>query len=78
MCRYFGGTGKLGTPLIILRVGTRRYLALTQAVRVGDLARFSAVVKEFRPTFEADKNYTLILRLRHNVIKTGVRMISLS
>mmetsp|Transcript_4996 Transcript_4996/g.12935 ORF Transcript_4996/g.12935 Transcript_4996/m.12935 type:complete len:491 (+) Transcript_4996:44-1516(+) len=61
-----------------VRRSLKPYLALTQAVRVGDLARFSAVVQQFRPTFEQDKNYTLILRLRHNVIKTGVRMISVS
>jgi 26S proteasome regulatory subunit N3 len=28
--------------------------------------------------FKGDKTYTLILRLRHNVIKTGIRRISLS
>jgi len=28
--------------------------------------------------FSAEGTYTLIVRLRHNVIKTGVRMINLS
>ena len=66
------------------------------AVRVGDVARFTAVVKEFTAQFQADHTYTLILRyrllflfyrrdfhgllhsLRHNVIKTGIRIICLS
>ena len=28
--------------------------------------------------FQTERTYTLIIRLRHNVIKTGIRMISLS
>ncbi|EIE84168.1 hypothetical protein G6F46_001965 [Rhizopus delemar] len=54
------------------------YLAITQAVRIGDLAKFQEGLGQFDATFKKDKTYTLILRLRHNVIKTGIRMISLS
>ncbi|RKP20731.1 PCI-domain-containing protein, partial [Rozella allomycis CSF55] len=54
------------------------YLHLTRAVRVGDLAAFQDVLQKYMNTFKNDKTYTLILRLRHNVIKTAVRMISLS
>jgi 26S proteasome regulatory subunit N3 len=32
----------------------------------------------FGKVFQQDKNMTLILRLRHNVIKTGIRRISVS
>ena len=32
----------------------------------------------FGAKFQTENTYTLIVRLRHNVIKTGVRMISLS
>lgn len=39
---------------------------------------FNEVLENLHTQFEADHTYTLILRLRHNVIKTGIRMISLS
>jgi len=54
------------------------YFQLTQAVRMGNVTKFNAVVAEFGATFRADKNFTLIMRLRHNVIKTGVRMVNVS
>lgn len=54
------------------------YFQLTQAVRTGNLSRFNETLENFAPKFQADHTYTLIIRLRHNVIKTGVRMINLS
>ncbi|KAK7092644.1 26S proteasome non-ATPase regulatory subunit 3-like [Littorina saxatilis] len=54
------------------------YFQLTQAVRQGDLRKFNEALAKFGPKFQTDHTYTLIIRLRHNVIKTGVRMISLS
>ncbi|XP_052389573.1 26S proteasome non-ATPase regulatory subunit 3 isoform X1 [Carassius gibelio] len=54
------------------------YFLLTQAVRAGHLATFNQALDQFGEKFQADGTYTLIIRLRHNVIKTGVRMISLS
>lgn len=35
-------------------------------------------MKKYQAQFSADKTYTLIVRLRQNVIKTGVRHLSLS
>lgn len=54
------------------------YLLLVQAVRVGNLGDFENVVKQHGESFKRDGTYTLILRLRQNVIKTGIRMMSLS
>ncbi|RDW73734.1 hypothetical protein BP5796_07176 [Coleophoma crateriformis] len=54
------------------------YLLLVQAVRVGNLEEFETVIKQHSETFRRDGTYTLILRLRQNVIKTGIRMMSLS
>ncbi|KAK6180867.1 hypothetical protein SNE40_008843 [Patella caerulea] len=54
------------------------YFLLTQAVRGGNLNKFNSVLAKFGSKFQAEDTYTLIIRLRHNVIKTGVRMISLS
>ncbi|KAK2753824.1 26S proteasome non-ATPase regulatory subunit [Onygenales sp. PD_40] len=54
------------------------YLLLVQAVSIGDLDGFLNIVQTHGSTFRRDGTYTLILRLRQNVIKTGIRMMSLS
>ena len=54
------------------------YFELVQGVRVGDLESFLNTVHTHQASFRKDGNYTLILRLRQNVIKTGIRMMSLS
>ncbi|KAL4922167.1 hypothetical protein BDW62DRAFT_207919 [Aspergillus aurantiobrunneus] len=54
------------------------YFLLVQAVSVGDLDGFVNIVNTHSSTFRKDGTYTLILRLRQNVIKTGIRMMSLS
>ncbi|GMT18328.1 hypothetical protein PFISCL1PPCAC_9625, partial [Pristionchus fissidentatus] len=55
------------------------YLELTQAVRLGDLVKFNAVLQKYgQSVFEKDETLTLIVRLRQNVIKTAVRQISLA
>lgn len=54
------------------------YLQLVQAVSSGDVTGFQNLVQKYSSTFRADNTYTLILRLRQNVIKTGIRMMSLS
>ncbi|KAI9799201.1 MAG: hypothetical protein M1825_004844 [Sarcosagium campestre] len=53
------------------------YYLLVQAVR-GGVKAFSETVETYNATFRRDGTYTLILRLRQNVIKTGIRMMSLS
>ncbi|RKP07469.1 26S proteasome non-ATPase regulatory subunit 3 [Thamnocephalis sphaerospora] len=69
----------------MLRKALIPYFHLTQAVRIGDLTQFQETLAKHADTFHADSTSTLILRqvldgllLRHNVIKTGVRMINLS
>ena len=54
------------------------YLSLIQAVRIGKMEGFLNVVQTHNAVFRRDGTYTLILRLRQNVIKTGIRMMSLS
>lgn len=54
------------------------YFQLTQAIRGGHLDTFNEVLRQYGKKFIVDETYTLIVRLRHNVIKTGVRQISLS
>lgn len=54
------------------------YFLLVQAVRVGNLEDFETTIADHADIFRKDGTYTLILRLRQNVIKTGIRMMSLS
>lgn len=51
---------------------------IVAAVRNGDLIQFNQVLEKHMQKFQCDHTYTLIIRLRHNVIKTGIRYISLS
>jgi 26S proteasome regulatory subunit N3 len=54
------------------------YLQIVQAVNAGGLDNFNNLVQKHNATFRRDGTYTLILRLRQNVIKTGIRTMSLS
>jgi len=54
------------------------YFQLTQAVRAGSLKQFNEVLERHAKRFQREGNYLLITRLRHNVIKTGVRKINFS
>ena len=54
------------------------YLQLVQAVSSGDVTGFQSLVQRYTSNFRQDNTYTLILRLRQNVIRTGIRMMSLS
>ena len=54
------------------------YFLITKAVRLGDLKFFSEVLKKYETAFVKDNNFTLVSRLHQNVIKTGIRIISLS
>lgn len=60
----------------VLRKSLNAYFHLTKAIRKGDLNMFNQVQQRYASIFHKDDNFTLIMRLRHNVIKTGVRLIS--
>lgn len=61
-----------------LRRSLAPYFQLTQAVRLGNLQRFGEVLQSFGDKFRQDHTFTLIMRLRHNVIKTAIRSIGTS
>eukprot|EP01112_Ceratiomyxa_fruticulosa_P020808 TRINITY_DN7190_c0_g3_i2.p1 TRINITY_DN7190_c0_g3~~TRINITY_DN7190_c0_g3_i2.p1 ORF type:complete len:503 (+),score=98.12 TRINITY_DN7190_c0_g3_i2:269-1777(+) len=61
-----------------LKKALKPYFELTQAVRIGHLETFRNVVETFGDIFRKDQTFTLIQRLRHNVIKTGLRKINVS
>src|SRR5437762_3403899 len=53
-------------------------LRLIVAVRIGDLGIFNTTMTTYEQTFRNDDTFTLISRLRQNVIKTGLRTMSLT
>ena len=66
----FGMTGQ--------RDAMKPYLELTMAVRGGELAVFTTVLDKYSKAFENDRTLALVRRLRHSVIKTGLRKINVS
>jgi 26S proteasome regulatory subunit N3 len=69
-----------GTYLKYLRITSVQRLTFptVSAVRVGDLSAFTTALQSHQKQFLSDGTYTLILRLRHNVIKTALRTLSLA
>lgn len=53
------------------------YFQLIQVVRIGNLVKFNEVLVKFGVKFQGEDIYILIIRLRYNVIKIGIRMINL-
>jgi 26S proteasome regulatory subunit N3 len=74
--------GEIPERTTFMQQGMRKallpYFELTNAVRIGDLELFRAVADKNASVFYADKTHNLIVRLRHNVIRTGLRNISIS
>ena len=61
-----------------MKVELAPYMAITQAVRRGDLSVFNKAVVDHAARLREDKTYTLISRLAHQVIKAGLRKLHLS
>jgi len=62
----------------VLKKALYGYFEIVKAVRTGSLTQFQSTLATYSAQFTQDKTYTLILRLRQNVIKTGIRQLSLS
>lgn len=54
------------------------YLAITQAVRQGDLGVFTKIVSEHTARLQQDGTHTLISRLAQQVVKAGLRKLHVS
>jgi len=54
------------------------YLAITQAVRKGDVGEFSALLAQNEALFLKDRLLSLVRRLHQNVIKAGLKSITAS
>ncbi|KAI0296401.1 diphenol oxidase-A2 [Russula brevipes] len=62
----------------VLEKALRGYFDIVKAVRTGSLSQFQTTLSTHAASFESDRTYTLVARLRQNVIKTGIRRLSLS
>lgn len=47
-------------------------------MKSGDMETFKKLLTKYQTLFQNDKNYTLITRLRHTVIKFGLKKINIS
>lgn len=54
------------------------YFDVASAVRVGDISQFTETVGKHAKVLKKDGTYSLVLRLRQNVIKTGIRIMCLT
>ncbi|CAA0816793.1 26S proteasome non-ATPase regulatory subunit 3 homolog A [Striga hermonthica] len=64
--------------LLLGEIPERTVLELTNAVRIGDLELFKKIADKYTSTFTADRTNNLIVRRRHNIIRAGLRNISIS
>ncbi|WWD17477.1 hypothetical protein CI109_101918 [Kwoniella shandongensis] len=62
----------------VLKQALIPYFQIVQAVRVGDVTAFQKAFQTHEAVFLADSTHFLILRLRHFVIKTALRTITLA
>ncbi|OBA28220.1 PCI-domain-containing protein [Hanseniaspora valbyensis NRRL Y-1626] len=51
------------------------YFSLTKSVKLGDLSKFTNIINKYKATFLKDDLYLLSVRLRSNVLKTGIKII---
>ncbi|EPY32799.1 26S proteasome regulatory subunit N3 [Strigomonas culicis] len=58
-----------------MRESLSPYLQLASCVRFGQLGRFMSILQQHKDIFEHDRTYSLIVRVRQHVIKTGLRRI---
>ena len=54
------------------------YYQVVTSVKSGDMDNFKKILSKYQNLFQSDKNYTLITRLRHTVIKFGLKKINIS
>ena len=54
------------------------YFQVVNCVKSGDMETFKKIISQYEKIFKADKNYSLILRLRHTVLKFGLKKLNIS
>jgi 26S proteasome regulatory subunit N3 len=54
------------------------YYQIVTSVKSGDIENFKILLLKYQAIFSADKNLSLVQRLRHTVIKFGLKKINIS
>lgn len=54
------------------------YFQIVSCVKQGDMERFKQLMTKFAGLFAADKNLSLVQRLKHTVIKFGLKKINIA
>ena len=54
------------------------YYEIVTCVKQGDMDLFKKILAKHSGVFQQDKNYTLILRLKHTVLKFGLKKLNIS
>lgn len=61
-----------------LQVPLRPYFQIVNCVKSGDMVLFNKIMTMFGEIFKKDKNCAMILRLRHTVLKFGLKKLNIS
>lgn len=54
------------------------YFQIVNCVKQGDMEKFRKLLEKYHKVFQSDKNLTLVHRLKHTVIKFGLKKINIS
>ena len=61
-----------------LQVPLRPYFQIVNCVKSGDMVLFNKIMTMYGEMFKRDKNCAMILRLRHTVLKFGLKKLNIS
>ena len=61
-----------------LQVPLTPYFQAVNCVKSGDMDAFRKIVAKYDGMFKADKNFSLIQRLKHTVLKFGLKKLNVS
>lgn len=54
------------------------YFLIVSCVKAGDMDKFRSLLNQYQNVFKADKNLSLVNRLKHTVIKFGLKKINVA
>ena len=54
------------------------YFLIVNCVKSGEMENFMKVCSKYEKVFIADQNYNLIIRLKHTVLKFGLKKLNIS